>query len=307
VAVDAPPVLASPATGVAGGGEVAAGRDVGTAVAVDSPPVLAPPATSAAGGSDVAAGRDGGTAVAVDAPPVLASPATGVAGGGEVAAGRDVGTAVAVDSPPVLAPPATGAAGGGDVAAGRDGGTAVAVDAPPLLASPATIAAGSRFLLAPRASPGLPMASRPAQTQDARAAAGSAGAGDEDGGALTPDWVAAFAADVAGRSGGGRPIVTVLRPRTARAALERSLRATHKQKKRRGPHVWSCETCMVSCTSKVSVHCHLGSRRHLYRVAQSVPAYCHDCEREFDSIGTLRTHKLGRRHMHAVVRRHQEK
>jgi len=62
----------------------------------------------AAGGGDVAAGLNGGTATAVDSPPFLASPATGAAGGGDVAAGRDGGTAVAVDSPPVLASPATG-------------------------------------------------------------------------------------------------------------------------------------------------------------------------------------------------------
>jgi len=259
------------------------------------------------GGGDVAAGRDGGTAVVEYSPPLLAFPATSAAGGGDVAAGCHGGTAMTVESPPLLASPATGAAGGGDAAAGRVSGTAMTVASPPHLASPVTSAAGLRFLLARRSPPGLPMASRPAQTQDARAAAGSAGAGDEDAGAFAPSRVAAFAADVAGRSGGGGPIVIVLRPRTARAALERSLRSTHNKKKRRGPHVWSFETCMVCCTRKISLHCHLASRRHLYRVALSVSAYCHDCEREVDSIETLSTHKLGRRLMHAVVRRHQEK
>jgi len=136
-----------------------------------------------------------------------------------------------VESPPLLSSLATGAAGGGDAAAGRVSGTAMTVASTPHLASPATSAAGLRFLLAPRSPQGLPMASRPAQTQDARAAAGSAGAGDEDAGAFAPNRVAAFAADVAGRSGGGGPIVIVLRPRTARAALERSLRSTHKERR----------------------------------------------------------------------------
>lgn len=95
--------------------------------------------------------------------------------------------------------------------------------------------------------------------------------------------------------------VGVIKPRTARTAERRALRAEKRGTSGRlSKRRYKCGHCDVTCYGEANWRDHRLSRRHKNKVSPPPLPYCRACDREFESAAHFDRHLRGKLHLRVV-------